>query len=104
MASFEYSDAQMNTLRAAGPLDNESAQRFADEFGASVHSVRAVAVRNEDIGYTRKPKVSKSGEAVETKADIVAEIATLCGVDAERLESLENATKDNLKIVRGALA
>lgn len=100
---YEYTDAMIEKLRAAGPLDNESAQAFADEFGFSVHSVRAKAVRDETIGYTKKPRTSKDGSPVESKADIVSQIAALVNVDADRLESLGNATKDNLQIVRDAL-
>jgi hypothetical protein len=101
---FEYTDAMVAELRAAGPLDNDSATAFAEKFGFSVHSVRAKAVRDAEIGYTKKPKTSKDGTPVESKADIVQAIAQLTGVDAERLESLGNATKDNLQIVRDALS
>lgn len=101
---YEYTDEMIAKLRAAGPLNNETAQKFADEFGFSVHSVRAKAVRDSEIGYTKKPRTSKDGTPVESKAEIVAEIAEMVGVSAERLESLANATKDNLQIVRDALA
>jgi hypothetical protein len=102
--TYEYTDAMVAKLREAGPLDNESAQAFADEFGFSVHSVRAKAVRDEAIGYQAKPKTRKDGTPVETKAEIVASIAGTIGVDAERMESLANATRDVLVLVREALA
>ena len=101
--TYEYTDAMIAKMREAGPLDNDSAQAFADEFGFSVHSVRAKAVRDESIGYTRKPKTRKDGTPVETKAEIVEAIAESVGVDSERLESLANATRDVLVLIRAAL-
>ena len=77
---------------------------FADKYGISVQSVRQKAVRDETIGYERKPKnVTKTGEAVESKAEIVAEIAELVGRDASLFESLENANKQVLIDIRAAL-
>ncbi len=103
MSAFEYTDAQIAEMREAGPLDNESAQAFADKFGASVHSVRAKAIRDDQIGYNKKPKTNKNGQPVESKSDIVADIAERVGESVDRMESLGNATKDNLLIVRNAL-
>ncbi len=104
MASFEYTPAQITEMENAGPLNAESAQMFADKFGATVHSVRAKAVRTETIGYTKKSKARKDGSPVESKAEIVSAIATLLGSDAESFESLGNATRIVLVAVRNALA
>ena len=101
---FEYTKEMIAEMAAAGPLNNDSAQAFADKFGVSVHSVRAKAVRTENIGYVRKPKARKDGTPVESKADIVGQIAEICGSDAESFESLGNATRDVLVKVRAALA
>lgn len=104
MSQIVYTPAMIAAMVAAAPLNNETAQKFADEFGVSVHSVRAKAVRTPEIGYVRKPKSRKDGTPVESKADIVADIAAAAGSDAESFESLGNATRDVLIKVRAALA
>ncbi len=91
-------------LKALSPVDNAKATAFAAAHGLSVHSVRAKAVRTDGIEYVRKPKSRKDGTPVESKADIVSEIATILGSDAESFESLGNATRIVLVAVRNALA
>lgn len=99
-----YTDAMIVEMKANGPFDNDKAIAFAEKHRLAVASVRAKAVRTEGIGYVRKPKTSKDGSPVESKADIVADIATVIGSSAERLESLGNATKDVLVLIRSALS
>lgn len=100
----EYTPEMIAELTALSPVDNSKAQAFADKHGLTVHSVRAKAVRTEGIVYARKPKTRKDGSKVESKAEIVANIAETCGSDAESFESLANATRDVLIKVRAALA
>lgn len=100
----EYTNEMVAELRALSPIDNDKALAFAAEYDLPVHSVRAKAVRDNEIEYVRKPKMRKDGTPPATKAEIVAEIANALGQDAERLESLGNATRDVLVIIRNAVA
>lgn len=100
----EYTPAMVSELQALSPVDNEKALAFAAKYDISVQSVRAKCVRDDTIEYQAKPKTRKDGSPVERKADIVADIAESLEVDADRIESLENATRDVLVMVRAALA
>lgn len=93
-----YSEAQEAELLAAGVIDNAKALEFADKFGKDVRSIRAKAVR---MGiYQKAAKVSKTGEAIERKEAIVADIAQLVGAN---MEGLEKASKLSLQAIRKAL-
>ena len=89
----EYTKEMEQELRSLSPVTNEKAIAFADKYGISVHSVRQKCVRSDDIEYQKKPQTRKDGSAVEKKAEIVAEIATLCGTDADSFETLANANR-----------
>ncbi len=93
-----YSEAQEAELLAAGVIDNAKALEFADKFGKDVRSIRAKAVR---MGiYQKAAKVSKTGEKIERKEAIVADIANLVGAN---MEGLEKASKLSLQAIRKAL-
>lgn len=94
-----YSDAQEAEMLACGTIDNAKALELAERFGKDVRSVRAKAVR---MGiYQKAAKVSKSGEPIERKEAIVAEIAEIVGAN---MEGLEKAPKLALQAIRKALA
>ena len=94
-----YTAAQEAELEAAGVIDNELALEFAAKFGKDVRSIRAKAVR---MGlYKAKEKVSKTGGKVESKEDIVADIAELVG---KNLDGLEKAPKLVLQTLRTRLS
>lgn len=94
-----YSEAQENELLAAGIIDNDKALEFAAKFGKDVRSVRAKAVR---MGiYKAKEKVSKTGGKIESKEEIVAEIASLVN---KNMDGLEKAPKLVLQILRERLS
>jgi hypothetical protein len=76
--------------------------RYAEEFGKAPQSIRAKLV-SEGV-YVAKTYKTKKGEKPESKAEMVAGIASLLGVDSERVESLEKANKAALNLVRGSLA
>ena len=99
-----YTAEMVAEMIAQGPFDNESATAFAAKYDLKVASVRAKAKRNEAIGYVAKVKTGKNGEAVESKSEIVADIAAEIGVNPERLESLGAARKDALCLIRTALS
>lgn len=94
-----YTEAQEAELLAAGVIDNDKAMEFAEKFGKDVRSIRAKAVRMNI--YKAKEKTSKTGGKVESKEDIVAEIAKI--VD-KNLDGLEKAPKEVLKFLRERLA
>lgn len=94
-----YSEAQEAELMAAGIIDNDKAMEFAAKFGKDVRSVRAKAVR---MGiYKAKEKVSKTGGKIESKEEIVAEIAALVN---KNMDGLEKAPKLVLQILRERLS
>lgn len=93
--------ARMEEAYTAAPSDEARAEvvnDFAGELGASVASVRSKLV---NLGiYKAKTRVTKTGEAIESKAKIVGDIARMMGVEEEAVESLEKATKPVLKSLR----
>ena len=94
-----YTEAQEAELIAAGVIDNELAIEFAAQFGKDVRSIRAKAVR---MGiYKAKEKVSKTGGKVESKEQIVADIAAIVG---KNLDGLEKAPKQVLVALRAQLS
>ena len=99
----EYTKEMIAELTALSPVDNTKALTFAAKHGISVQSVRAKCVPDENIEYVAKPKTRKDGSPVERKSEIVEEIAAALNVDAESMESLENATRLALVRVRDAL-
>ena len=74
---------------------------YAAEFGKASQSIRAKLV-SEGV-YVAKTYKTKKGEKPESKAAIVAGIASVLGVDQERVESLEKANKVALNLVRTTL-
>ena len=94
-----YSEAQEAILLAAGIIDNAKAMELANQLQKDVRSIRAKAVR---MGiYKAAVKVSKSGGKVESKEDIVADIAKIVG---KNLDGLEKAPKLALQIIRSKIA
>lgn len=94
-----YTEAQEAELAAAGLIDNDLALEFAAKFGKDVRSIRAKAVR---MGiYKAKEKVSKTGGKVESKEQIVADIAAIVG---KNLDGLEKAPKLVLQTLRSKLS
>ena len=94
-----YTEAQEAELLAAGVIDNAAALEFAAKFGKDVRSIRAKAVR---MGiYKAKEKVSKTGGKVESKEQIVADIAAIVG---KNLDGLEKAPKLVLQTLRSKLS
>lgn len=97
-----YSDAQEARLASFAQIDNALALELAAEFGKDVKSIRAKAVR---MGlYKAQPKVTKTGAKVESKAEVVAQIAALMGVALATLEGLDKAPKPALVALRERLA
>lgn len=94
-----YTAAQEARFEEFDVIDNDIALMLADEFGKDVRSVRAKAVR---LGiYKAKEKTSKTGGKIESKEDIVKDIADLVG---KNLDGLEKAPKLVLQELRARLS
>ena len=94
-----YSETQVARMMEFEFIDAAIAQELADEFGKNQKSVVAKAVR---LGlYRAKVKTSKTGGKVESKEQIVADIAALVG---KSLDGLEKAPKLVLQELRTQLS
>ena len=100
-----FTAAQEAMIIAASPLNLESATLLAahpemskaDGSPRSYRSVVAKARTLEGVTYARKAVTTKTGEPVEKKLNIVAEIAKI--VEAN-LDGLEVAPKGALQAIR----
>lgn len=92
----------LEAMKAAAPLNFETATEIADRFGLKARSVVASAIRN-GIAYTKKAKVNKAGLPVTSKEDLIESIANKIGVAVASLEGLEKASKSALLILDAKL-
>lgn len=100
-----FTAAQEAMIVAASPLNLESATLLAkrpemnkaDGSERSYRSIVAKARTLDGVEYARKAVTTKTGEPVEKKLDIVAEIAKI--VEAN-LDGLEVAPKGALQAIR----
>jgi hypothetical protein len=86
-----YSDetvATMHSLYEANPT-RETVEQLAETFGKSVRSVIAKLSR-EGI-YVAQPRVTKSGEPVVRKSELVAEIEEHFGIEVPTLVKASKA-------------
>ena len=89
-----YSDemvAEMHSLYEANPT-RETVEQLAEQFGKSVRSIIAKLSR-EGI-YVSQPRVTKSGEPVVRKSELVAQIEEHFG---DTFPSLVKSTKADLQ-------
>jgi hypothetical protein len=90
-----YSVEQVAVLKDNAPFDLEKAKLIGLQIGKEYRSVIAKCL-SEGIEYNSKPAPAKR-PAVETKAEIVAEIAASMGLE---LSGLEKATAKALVTLR----
>ena len=104
-SASKYSPAQEQRIRdaaAAGPLNQAVAETLAAEFGEGFTGKSVIAKINRmSLPYARKVAVTKTGGKVESKSDIVAEIATFV---EGNLDGLDKAPKPALQALRDVLA
>lgn len=94
-----YTEAQEAEMLALGTIDSAAAEKLAIKFDKNVKSVIAKAVR---LGiYQAKQRTSKTGGKVESKEQIVADIAAIVG---KSLDGLEKAPKLVLQELRTRLS
>ena len=92
-----YSAEQEARIVECAPLNLEIAKQLATELGKTYRSIIAKAL-SLGVDYVSKPPVAKR-EAVETKAEIVADIAKQLDVN---LSGLDKATVKALCTLRSA--
>lgn len=102
MSKSNYTEAMVAEMLAIGSFNYESAKEFAE---ANKLKVRSVIAKAKSLGleYAPKPVVTKTGEPVERKSEIVAEIAAAVGVEAEKIASMAKMTKLELNALRSAV-
>jgi hypothetical protein len=89
-----YTDAmveQMTAMYEANPT-RDTVEALAAEFGKSVRSI--IAKLSREGVYIAQPKVTKSGEPVVRKAELVAQINVHFGIE---LPTLVKASKADLQ-------
>lgn len=100
--TVNYTVEQEAAIKAASPLNLESAKVLGDSMGKGYRSIIAkclsMKASGADCDYISKPPPAKR-EAVETKAEIVADIAKALGVS---LDGLDKATVKALCTLRSA--
>ena len=92
--AVNYTAEQVETL-VAGYKAGETVEALAVALGKSVRSI--VAKLSREGIYVAKVKTAAEGRV--TKADLIEKIAAKFGVESEKLDSLEKATKEALEIL-----
>jgi transposase len=92
--------AEQTTQMVAQYTQGVSVEFIAETLGKSVRSV--IAKLSREGVYTPKAKVGATERV--TKAQLIDQIAASLEVSAEKLESLEKATKEALALVALAIA
>jgi len=105
-----YTPAVVAAMVAASPLNKEKCQALADQMNAE-HDTDQYSARGfigkaktvDGVTYINAAKnVTKTGEPVERKPDIVSDICSM--LDIETAESLEKAGKADLLALREAVS
>ena len=92
-----YTDEQVSYMvkeYQANP-SRETVDIFAEELGKNARSV--IAKLSREGVYVTQPKVTKRGEPVIKKAELVSELCTILGIDESEIATLEKATKADLQ-------
>ena len=98
----KYSPAMEQAIRDEPVLNQAVAERLAASFGPDFTGRMVIAkISNMKLPYQRKAAVTKTGEPVEQKAALVAEIS---GIVSANLDGLEKAPKPALQALRDYLA
>lgn len=97
MANRNYTD-EMVAKMVATYNDNpnmDTVKELARELGKTTRSI--IAKLSREGVYKAQPRTTKTGEPVVQKKELVAEVATILGVDESQVASLVKATKTDLK-------
>ena len=97
MASKNYTDEMVSAMvkqyEAEPTLDTVAT--LAQEFGKTTRSI--IAKLSREGVYKAQPRTTKTGEPVVRKDELVAEIATMLGIDDSTIATVSKATKADLK-------
>lgn len=95
-----------NTKYLLGEYANEptkeTVERIGKELGKSTKSV--IGKLSREGVYRREVYLSKTGDVPTTKIEIVATIAEMLGIEAEKLYGLEKSPKGSLRNLEEAVA
>ena len=97
-----YTDEMVSTMvdqYSASPT-KATVEALAETFGKSTRSI--IAKLSREGVYVAQPKVTKAGAPIVRKADIVADIASVLGVELEA-PTLVKASKIDLLMLKEAL-
>ena len=92
-----YTDEQVSMMvkkYQANPT-RDTVEYLAEELGKNTRSV--IAKLSREGVYVTQPRVTKRGEPIVKKSELVAEVSTILGVDQEQIATLEKATKADLQ-------
>ena len=100
----QYTAKMESEMTAKGSFTYAEAQAYAAENGLSVRSVVS-KIKSLGLAYEKKPVTKSVTGKVETKAEIVAEIAHLLEPNSPTgaLEGLAKADKSALSVLRKEL-
>ena len=110
-----YSDTQVAVILAAIAANGGVANKSVAETLAAnpamngpdgPRNTRSIIAKmtRMDVDYQRQEKVSKNGQPITKKSDLVSRIATLADVSASKLAGLDNAPKLALETLVAAFA
>ena len=97
-----YTDEMVSTMvdqYSASPT-KATVEALAETFGKSTRSI--IAKLSREGVYVAQPKVTKAGAPIVRKADIVADIASVLGVELET-PTLVKASKIDLLMLKEAV-
>jgi len=97
-----YTDEMVSTMvdqYSASPT-KATVEALAETFGKSTRSI--IAKLSREGVYVAQPKVTKAGAPIVRKADIVADIASVLGVELEA-PTLVKASKLDLLMLKEAV-
>ena len=101
-AASKYTAAMEKAIRDEPVLNQAVANRLAESFGPGFTGRMVIAkINSMQLPYQKKAAVTKTGEPVERKELLVAEIAKFV---QGNLEGLDKAPKPALQAIRDALA
>lgn len=110
MNKQNYTKEQVAVIMKHAPFDFEGAKAIGDEIGKNPRSVaakaRSLEAQNPELKiYIKKPEyVTKTGQTVKKKEDIIADIEELLETSPEYLEGLIKSSKIALQRLQAALA
>ena len=98
----KYTAAMEAAIRGEPVFNQAVANRLATQFGGSITGRGVIAkIKSMGLPYERKQATTKTGEAVERKEALVAEIAKFV---VGNLDGLEKAPKPALQAIRDCFA